>query len=56
MTDIKQLLINMINNSFETGNLTELPTQSLLSLLLQNVKHIYDIKNWRTVSLLDVLL
>ena len=53
-TDIKKYLISSINYSFDTGHLTELQTQGLISLLPKKDKDILSINNWRPVSLLNV--
>ena len=46
--------VNSINYSFETGSLTELQKQSIITLLPKQNKDITNLDNWRPISLLNV--
>ena len=45
--------MNSFNHSYQTGTLTPLQTQSLISLLPKSGKYVVSINNWRQISLLN---
>ena len=51
---IKQYYIKSINYSFESGSLTELQKQSIITLIPKHNKDITTLDNWRPISLLNV--
>ena len=51
---LKKHYVNSINYSFETGSLTELQKQRLITLLPKQNKDITNLDNWRPISLLNV--
>ena len=51
---LKKHYVNSINYSFETGSLTELQKQSIITLLPKQNKDITNLDNWRPISLLNV--
>ena len=51
---LKTYLMNSLNHSYQTGTLTPLQTQSLISLLPKSGKDVLSINNWRPISLLNV--
>ena len=53
-TDLKEFYLNSINASFQTGHLTELQQQSIITLLPKAGKDICLLSNWRPISLLNV--
>ena len=53
-TDLKTYLMNSLNHSYQTGTITPLQTQSLISLLPKSGKDVLSINNWRPISLLNV--
>ena len=53
-TDIKEYVVNSLNYSLDTNNLTELQKQSIITLLPKTGKDTLLIDNWRPVSLLNV--
>ena len=52
--DLKALYHNSINMSFQTGRLTELQQQSIITLLPKVGKDSCFLSNWRPISLLNV--
>ena len=52
--DVKEFYINSINYSFQTGSLTDLQKQSIITLLPKQNKDITSLENWRPISLLNV--
>ena len=52
--NIKTYLVESLNYSYQTESLSELQTQSIISLLPKKDKDVLDINNWRPVSLLNV--
>ena len=52
--DLKEFYINSINYSFQTGSLTDLQKQSIITLLPKQNKDITSLENWRPISLLNV--
>ena len=52
--DIKSFYIKSINYSFDTGNLTQLQKQGIITLLPKSNKDLLSIANWRPISLLNV--
>ncbi|MES9884827.1 MAG: reverse transcriptase domain-containing protein, partial [Sedimenticola sp.] len=52
--DIKLHLLNSLNYSFETGNLTTLQKQGIITLLPKKDKELSLLSNWRPISLLNV--
>ena len=51
---LKKHYVNSINYSFETGSLTELQKQSIITLLPKQNKDITNLDNWRPISLINV--
>ena len=51
---VKTYLMNSLNHSYQTGTITHLQTQSLISLLPKSGKDVRSINNWRPISLLNV--
>ena len=52
--DIKTYLVNSLNYSYDNGRLTELQTQSIITLIPKKNKDVQSINNWRPISLLNV--
>ena len=52
--NIKELYVNSINYSFETGSLTELQKQSIITIIPKQNKDLTILDNWRPISLLNV--
>ena len=52
--DIKHVFLKSINYSYQTGNLTELQKQGIISLLPKKDKNVLRLANWRPISLLNV--
>ena len=52
--NIKQFYISSINFSYQNGKLTELQTQSIISLIPKSDKDTSLLENWRPISLLNV--
>ena len=52
--DVKQFYIISINFSFQTGSLTDLQKQRIITLLAKQNKDITLLENWRPISLLNV--
>jgi len=52
--DIKEFYINSINYSYTIGHLTELQTQSIITLTPKKDKDTSNISNWRPISLLNI--
>ena len=52
--NIKELYANSINYSFETGSLTELQMQSIITIFPKQNKDLTILDNWRPISLLNV--
>ena len=52
--DVKEFYINSINYSFQTGSLTDLQKQSIITLLPKQNKDRTSLENWRPISLLNV--
>ena len=52
--DLKAFYLNSINMSFQTGRLTELQQQSIITLLPKVGKDSCFLSNWRPISLLNV--
>jgi len=52
--DIKVYLVKSLNYSYDIKNLTELQTQSIITLLPKKDKDTLSINNWRLISLLNV--
>ena len=52
--NIKQFYISSINFSYQNGKLTELQTQSIISLIPKSDKDTSILENWRLISLLNV--
>ena len=52
--NIKQYYVNSTNYSFESGSLTELQKQSIITLIPKENKDITSLDNWRPISLLNV--
>jgi len=46
--------MHSLNDSYQTGTLTPLQTQSLISLPPKSGKDVLSINNWRPISLLNV--
>ncbi len=51
--DISKYFLNSLNYSYERGQLTELQTQSLITLLPKSGKDSTLLENWRPISLLN---
>ena len=51
--DIKQFYVKSLNYSFETGNLTTLQKQGIISLLPKKDKDLCNLNNWRPLTLLN---
>ena len=51
---MKEFYINSINYSFQTGSLTDLQKQSIITLLPKQNKDITSLENWRPISLLNI--
>lgn len=52
--DIKRFYLDSINYSYQHGKLTELQTQSIISLIPKSEKDTSFLENWRPISLLNV--
>ena len=52
--NIKEFYVNSINYSFETGSLTELQKQSIITIIPKQNKYLTILDNWRPISLLNV--
>lgn len=52
--DIKKQLVNSLNHSYTSGNLTDLQKQSIITLLPKKDKNTSLLSNWRPISLLNV--
>ena len=52
--NIKEFYVNSINYSFETGSLTELQKQSIITIIPKQNKDLTILDNWRPISLLNV--
>ena len=52
--NIKQYYVNSINYSFESGSLTELQKQNIITLIPKENKDTTSLDNWRPISLLNV--
>ncbi len=52
--DIKDLLLNSINSSFETGEMSITQKHGIISLLPNKGKDLLFLKNWRPISLLNL--
>ena len=52
--DIKLHLLNSLNYSYQNNKLTELQSQSLITLLPKTGKDIKNVENWRPISLLNI--
>ena len=52
--DVKEFYINSINYFFQTGSLTDLQQQSIITLLPKQNEDITSLENWRPISLLNV--
>ena len=52
--DIKLYLINSLNYSFQTGNLTTLQRQGIISLIPKPNKDLEELSNWRPITLLNI--
>ena len=46
--------MNSINYSFQTGSLTELQKQSIITIIPKQNKDLTSLDNWRPISLLNV--
>ena len=51
--DIGNYLVDSLNQSFETGKLNPLQTQSIISLIPKKDKDLAELNNWRPISLLN---
>ena len=51
---MKEFYINSINYSFQTGSLTDLQKQSIITLLPKQNKDITSPENWIPISLVNV--
>lgn len=54
LSDIKALFVKAINYSYQTGHLSELQKQSIITLLPKSGKDTSFLQNWRPISLLNV--
>jgi len=52
--DIKIYLIESLNYSFQTGNLTTLQRQWIISLITKSHKYLEKVSNWRPITLLNI--
>ncbi|MCG7875526.1 MAG: reverse transcriptase domain-containing protein [Candidatus Thiodiazotropha endolucinida] len=52
--DIKQYYVNSLNYSYETGSLTDLQKQSIITLIPKPDKDLTTLDSWRPISLLNV--
>ena len=52
--NIKEFYVNSINHSFQTGSLTELQKQSIITIIPKQNKDLTTLDNWRPISLLNV--
>ena len=52
--DIKRFYIDSLNYSYQNGKLTDLQTQSIISLIPKSDKDTSLLENWRPISLLNV--
>ena len=52
--DIKLYLLNSLNYSLQTGNLTDLQKQGIITLIPKSGKEMCHLENWRPISLLNV--
>ena len=52
--NIKEFYVNSISYSFETGSLTELQKQSIITIIPKQNKDLTKLDNWRPISLLNV--
>ena len=52
--NIKEFYVYSINHSFQTGSLTELQKQSIITIIPKQNKDLTTLDNWRPISLLNV--
>ena len=52
--DIKIYLTESLNYSFQTGNLTTLQRQGIISLIPKSNKDLEELSNWRPITLLNI--
>jgi hypothetical protein len=52
--DIKIFYLDSINLSYETGQLTELQKQGVITLMPKKDKILSDLNNWRPITLLNI--
>ena len=52
--NIKEFYVNCINYSFQTGSLTELQKQSIITIIPKQNKDLTSLDSWRPISLLNV--
>ena len=52
--DIKNYLVNSINTSYDSGHLTQLQKQGIISLIPKKDKELTNLNNWRPITLLNI--
>ena len=52
--NVKEFYVNSINYSFQTGSLTELQKQSIITIIPKQNKDLTSLDSWRPISLLNV--
>ena len=52
--NVKEFYVNSINYSFQTGSLTELQKQSIITIIPEQNKDLTSLDSWRPISLLNV--
>ena len=50
----EEVYVNSINYSFQTGSLTELQKQSIITIIPKQNKDLTSLDSWRPISLLNV--
>ena len=53
-TDIKHYFVNSINFSYNSGQLTQLQKQGIISLIPKKDKELTNLNNWRPITLLNI--
>ena len=52
--DIKYYFVNSINTSYDSGHLTQLQKQGIISLIPKKDKELTNLNNWRPITLLNI--